>query len=176
MSSGALVTAASGLDDCVLALDALAVGQVGKLAGDLLAVWLVLPADLPDGDAGAFADLRHALNSSSERLGVEDVLRVLLQRRIDGRAGAEVAGFGRSGPPGQDVDLVQVEQALVRGVATMRRSRSQSDRVIQRGFVDPSGFRAGAMYASRAPGARSQAFRSSRRSGLFLVVTAGDRN
>src|ERR1700759_528483 len=57
-SSGPLIAAASGLSGCVPAPDALAVGQVGKLAGDLLAVWLVLPADLPDGDAGAFADLR----------------------------------------------------------------------------------------------------------------------
>jgi hypothetical protein len=56
--SGALVAAASGLDGCVPAPDALTVGQVSKLAGDLLTVWLVIPADLPDGDADAFADMR----------------------------------------------------------------------------------------------------------------------
>src|SRR5690349_659042 len=117
MSSGPLA-APSGLDNCVPAPDALTVGQAGELAGDLLAVWLVLPADLPDGDAGAVADLRAPCPELGVggrcrwRLGVEDVLRVLLQQRIDGGTEAAVAGFGRSGPPGQDVDLVQVEKAL----------------------------------------------------------------
>jgi hypothetical protein len=46
MSSGALAAAASGLDGCVPAPDALTAGQVSKLAGDLLAVWLILTADL----------------------------------------------------------------------------------------------------------------------------------
>ena len=88
MSSGAFAAAASGLDGCVPAPDALAVGQVSKLAGDLPAVWLVLPADLPDGDADAFADLRPPCpelvvgGGCQWRLGVEDVLRVLLQQRI----------------------------------------------------------------------------------------------
>ena len=106
MSSGALAATASGLDGCVPAPDALTVGQVSELAGDLLAVWLVLPADLTDGDADTFADMRAPcpellVGCGCRRwLGVEDVLRVLLQQRIDGSAGAEIAGFGRSGPPG----------------------------------------------------------------------------
>jgi hypothetical protein len=58
VSSGALVAAASGLDGRVPAPDALAVGQVSKVAGDLLAVWLVIAADLPDDDTDAFADVR----------------------------------------------------------------------------------------------------------------------
>jgi hypothetical protein len=93
-------------------------GQVGELAGDLLAVWLVIAADLPDGSADAFAGMRAPCpellvgGGCRWRLGVEDVLRVLLEQRIGRRAGAEVAGFGRSGSPGQDVDLVEVEQAL----------------------------------------------------------------
>ena len=58
MSSGALAAADYGLDGCDAAPDALAAGQVGELAGDLLAVWLVLPADLTDGDADTFADMR----------------------------------------------------------------------------------------------------------------------
>jgi hypothetical protein len=45
-------------------------------------------------------------------LGVEDVPRILLEQRIDGAAGADVAGFGRSWPVGEDVNLVEVEQAL----------------------------------------------------------------
>ena len=100
------------LDGCVPAPDAFTVGQVSKLAGDLLAVWLVIPADLPDGSADAFADMRAPCPElvvgcgCRRRLGVEDVLRVLLKQRVDGGAGAEIAGFGRSGPPGQDVNLV----------------------------------------------------------------------
>jgi len=82
VSSGALVAAASGFDGRVPAPDAFTVGQVGKLAGDLLAVWLVLPAELLVGGGCCWW------------LGVEEVLRVLLQQRIDGGAGAEVAGFG----------------------------------------------------------------------------------
>ncbi len=39
-------------------------------------------------------------------------MRVLLKERIDGAAGAEVAGFGRSWPSCEDVDLIEVEQAL----------------------------------------------------------------
>ena len=103
MSSGALA-AVSGLDGCVPAPDALTVGKVSKVAGDLLAVWLVIPADLPDGDADAFADVCAPCpellvgGGCRWRLGVEDVLRVLLQQRVDGSAGAAVAGFGRSGP------------------------------------------------------------------------------
>ncbi len=112
VSSAALVTAASGLDGCVPAPDALTVGQVSKLAGDPLAVWLVIPADLPDGSADALADMGAPCpelvvgRGCRWRLGVEDVLRVLLKQRIDGSAGAEIAGFGRSGPPDQDVNLV----------------------------------------------------------------------
>jgi hypothetical protein len=50
----------------------------------------------------------------------------------------EFEGTSQSqGGPGAD-------QRSVRGVATMRRSRSQSERVSQRGFADPSGFSAGA--------------------------------
>src|SRR6266566_10092403 len=109
VSSGVLVAAAFGLDGCVLAPDAFTVGQPGELAGDLLAVWLVISADLPDGGAGAFADMRAPCPElvvgcgCRWRLGVEDVLRVLLKQRIDGGAGAEMAGFGRSGPPSEDV-------------------------------------------------------------------------
>jgi hypothetical protein len=112
VSSGALVAAAFGLDGCVPAPDALTVGQVSELAGDLLAVWLVLPADLPDGNADTFADMRAPCpelligGGCRWRLGVEDVLRILLEQRIDGRAGAEVAGFGRSWPGDKDVNLV----------------------------------------------------------------------
>src|SRR5208282_6558985 len=71
-----------------------------------------------DGSADAFADMRapcpELVVGCGCRwwLGVEDVLRVLLKQRIDGSAGAEMAGFGRSGPPDQDVNLVEVEQAL----------------------------------------------------------------
>src|SRR5258708_39019417 len=39
-------------------------------------------------------------------------MRVLLKERIDGAAGAEVAGFGRSWPSCEDVDLLEAEQAL----------------------------------------------------------------
>src|SRR5271169_3179709 len=91
VSSGALAAAAFGIDGCVPAPDALTVGQVSKLAGDLLAVWLVLPADLPDGSADAVADMGapcpELVVGRGRRwwLGVEDVLRVLLQQRIDGR-------------------------------------------------------------------------------------------
>jgi hypothetical protein len=58
------------------------------MAGDLLAVWLVLPAVFPDGDADAFADLRAPCpelvvgGGCRWWLGAEDVLRVLLQQRI----------------------------------------------------------------------------------------------
>ena len=42
-------------------------GRLSKLAGDLLAVWLVIAADLPDGSADAFANMyADALNSSSD--------------------------------------------------------------------------------------------------------------
>ena len=57
VSSGVLAVAASGRDGRVPAPDALTVGQVSKLAGDLLAVWLVIPADLPDGSADSFAHM-----------------------------------------------------------------------------------------------------------------------
>src|SRR5215831_8999745 len=67
MSSGALAVAAFGLDACVPAPDALTVGQASKLAGDLLAVRLVLPADLPMAvPARSRTRARHALNSSLE--------------------------------------------------------------------------------------------------------------
>jgi len=95
-----LAAAAFGLDGCVPAPDAFTVGQPGELAGDLLAVWLVISADLPDGGAGAFADMRAPCpellvgGGCRWRLGVEDVLRVLLEQRVGGSAGAEVAGFG----------------------------------------------------------------------------------
>jgi len=113
-----LVAAASGLCACVPAPDALTIWQASKLVGYLLAVRLVLPADLPDEGAGALADMCAPCPElvvgyrCRQRLGVEDVLRILLKQRIDGGAGTDVAGFGRSWPPGKDVDLVQVEQAL----------------------------------------------------------------
>jgi hypothetical protein len=112
MSFRTLVAEALGLDGCVPAPDAFSVGQVSELAGDLLAVWLVIPADLADGSADAFADMRAPCPElvggcgCRWRLGVKDVLGVLLKQRIDGSAGAEIAGLGRSGPPGQDVNLV----------------------------------------------------------------------
>jgi hypothetical protein len=77
---GALVAAASGLDGCVPAPDA-------------LTVWLVLPADLPDGSADAFADMCAPCPELTVGggcrwwLGVEDVLGVLLEQRIDGVRG-----------------------------------------------------------------------------------------
>ena len=86
MSSGALVAAASGLDGCVPAPDA-------------LTVWLVLPADLPDGSADAFADMCAPCPELTVGggcrwwLGVEDVLGVFLEQRIEGGARAEVAGW-----------------------------------------------------------------------------------
>jgi hypothetical protein len=90
VSSGALVAAASGLDACVPTPDAFTVGQVSKLAGDLLAVRLVLPTDLPDGSAGAFAGMRAPCpellvgGGCRWRLGVEDVLRLRdLQRKLN---------------------------------------------------------------------------------------------
>ena len=61
---GACCRRASGLDTrvsgpkCVPAPDALTVGQASKLAGDLLAVRLVIQADLPDESVGALADMR----------------------------------------------------------------------------------------------------------------------
>src|SRR6266702_7235480 len=112
LSSGGACCCGFCLDGCVPTPDAFTVGQVSKLAGDLLAVWLVIPADLPDSSADAFA---HMCAPCPElvvgcgyrwRLGVKDVLRVLFKQRLDGSAGAEIAGFGRSGPPGQDVNLV----------------------------------------------------------------------
>src|SRR5580700_9316841 len=92
VSPGALVAAAFCLDGCVPTPDAFMVGQVSKLAGDLLAVWLVIPADLPDGGADAFADMRAPCPElvvgcgCRWRLGVKDVLRVLLKQRVDGGA------------------------------------------------------------------------------------------
>ena len=58
MSIGALGAAILDFCACVPAPDALTVGQVSKLAGDLFAVGLVVPADFPDGRADAFADMR----------------------------------------------------------------------------------------------------------------------
>ena len=126
---GVLVAAASGLDACVPAPNALTVGQVSKLAGDLLAVWLVIAAVLPDEGASAFADMCAPCPElvvgcgCRRRFGVENILRVLLEQCIDGGTGAEVAGFGRSRPSGEDVDLVEVEQAL--------RSRSRDDTALK---------------------------------------------
>ncbi len=83
----------------VPAPDGLTVAQASKLAGDLLAVGLVIPADLPDEGGGAFADMRAPcpeliVGCGGRRgLGVEDVLRILLKQRIDGVAGANIAGF-----------------------------------------------------------------------------------
>jgi hypothetical protein len=112
---GALVAAVSGLDACVPAPDAFTVGQAGKLAGDLFAVGLVIAAVFSDESADALADVRapcpELVVGCGCRwwLGIEGVLCILFEQRIDGAAGAEVAGFGRSWPPGQDVNLVQVE-------------------------------------------------------------------
>ncbi len=122
----ALVAAANGLDACVPAPDALTVGQASKLVGDLLAVRLVIPADLPDESASALADARAPCPElivgcgGRRRLGVEGVLRILLEQRIDGPPGAEVAGFGRSGPPGEGVNLVEVASMAM----SMARSSS----------------------------------------------------
>ena len=85
-----------GLNACVPAPDALTVGQASKLAGDPLAVRLVIPADLPDEYAYALADLRAPcpeliVGCGGRRwLGVEGVLRIRLEQRIDGAAGAKV--------------------------------------------------------------------------------------
>jgi hypothetical protein len=70
------------------------------LAGDLLAVGLIIPADFPDGKADAVADMRAPCPElvircgGRWRLDVEGVLGILLKQRIDGAAGAEVARFG----------------------------------------------------------------------------------
>jgi hypothetical protein len=91
------LNSASGFDACVPAPDALTVGQVSELAGNLLAVQLVIPTDLPDESAGALADMRAPCpelivgRGGRRWLGVEDVLRILLKQRIEAAAGAEVA-------------------------------------------------------------------------------------
>jgi len=45
----------------------------------------------------------------------------------------------------EDVDLIEVEEPLCTRCRDDAASRSQSERVSQRGFAEPSGFRAGAM-------------------------------
>src|SRR6202050_1812820 len=116
--SGTLFATASSLDVSLRAPEALTVGQVSKLAGDLLAFRLVVSADLAYSSAGAVADLRTPRperllgDRRRRRFGVKDVVRILLEQRIDGAAGAEIAGLGRSWPAGQDVNLVAGEKAL----------------------------------------------------------------
>ena len=122
----ALVAAANGLDACVPAPDALTVGQASKLVGDLLAVRLVIPADLPDESASALADARAPCPNSSSDAEADggSASRVscayFFEQRIDGPPGAEVAGFGRSGPPGEGVNLVEVASMAM----SMARSSS----------------------------------------------------
>ncbi len=82
---GPLAAAAFGLRACLLAPDALTVGQASKLAGDLLAFRLVLTTDLPDKCSGALADISaprpgFVVGCEYHRwLGIEDVLRILLE-------------------------------------------------------------------------------------------------
>jgi hypothetical protein len=117
-SPGAHLAAASGFDAWVVAPDALTIGHVGELAGDLLAVRLVIAADLADKGAGAVAGASAPCGELvggcgyRQWLELEDVFGALPEQRIDGAAVAADAGFGRSWPAGKDVDLIEIEQAL----------------------------------------------------------------
>src|SRR6266699_3664769 len=81
-------------------------GHAGELAGDLLAVRLVVPADLPDESASMIADSLAPGADLISRCGdgrwlsAEDLLRILREQRVDG-AGAADAGFGGAWSPGE---------------------------------------------------------------------------
>ena len=98
MSPGPLLAALSTLGPCVLAPDAIAFGQVGELASDLLAVRLVLSADLPDQVPGMLTDSRAPcaglISGRGYRQGLspENLLRILLKERVDGAAGTADLG------------------------------------------------------------------------------------
>jgi hypothetical protein len=84
-SLGAHLAALWGLRAVVLAPDALAFGQAGELASDLMAVRLVISADFPDEVAGVLADMRAPFAGlvcgcgCGRWLGPENLLRVLLK-------------------------------------------------------------------------------------------------
>src|SRR5260370_3360200 len=82
-------------------------------------------------------------------------MRVRIKERIDGAAGAEVAGFGRSWPSCEAVDLIEVEQALC--------SRCRDD--------TPFKVPVGASQPARAPGpVRLQSRGDVRRAGAWWSV------
>lgn len=100
MSPGPLVAASCGLRIFVMAPDAVVFREVGELAGDLFAVRLVMPADFPDEVAGVLANSgapgADLISGCGYRqwLGRENLLRVLLEQRVDGAAGAACVGVG----------------------------------------------------------------------------------
>ena len=139
-----------------------------KPRGDLRAARIVIPAHLADQLLTALrARSRQALASSPVvDGGIGSMSRSCAAYRSstasEGRRGRSISARVPRRPANVRI-FCRLSRRSVSPDATIRLSSSQAEFVIQRGLAEPSSLSAGAMYASRAPGARCHERCSSRR-------------